>query len=239
MRMKSKIYFGIIGAALLLRSQSLFAQIIGTGSLYITAPGFSATGDQAGPYQVSLLTPATGVNPGSSFETFCLGTQIDYTPGSTYSYQISDTVQPSGSAPGGVGPPGFVTWGTAWLYSQYRAGAIGDGASNDPLNDALQEAIWTLQGQNTSGVTFSADPTDYADFLAAAANAAALAGVSDTSDASGAFGVYALDMLIGSSYVQPQLCIVPVPEPTTFLAGGLMLFPFGASAFRVIRKRLA
>jgi len=233
--MKSKIFCGIIGAASLLTSQSLFASIIGTGSLYITAPGYPP--DQAGPYLVSSLTATTGPNPGSSFATFCLGTQINYYPGNTYSYEISDTVQPAGSAPGGVGPPGFVTWGTAWLYSQYRAGLLGDGASNDPLNDALQDAIWYLQGQSLSDVTFSPDLTDYNNFLNEAAAAAAAAHVSDTSDANGAFGVYALNMLSGSTYVQPQLVMVPVPEATTIIAGALLLLPLGASTLRVLRKQ--
>jgi len=239
MKRKSRIFFGFVGASGLLASTSLYAQIIGTGSLYITAPGFSATGDQAGPYLVSPLTSSTGANPGSSFETFCIGTQVNYYPGSTYSYQISDTVQPSGQPPGGVGLPGYVTWGTAWLYSQYRAGLIGDGAKNDGVNDALQGLIWTLQGQNTSGVTFNADLTAYNGFLTDVETAAAAAGVSDTSDADGAFGVYALNMFSGNSYAQPQLCMVPVPEPATFLAGGLMLLPFGVSLLRIARKHLA
>jgi hypothetical protein len=184
------------------------------------------------------LTPLTGVNPGSSFETFCIGTQVDYNPGLTYSYEISDTVQPAT----GVGAPGFVTWGTAWLYSQYRANLLPDGANgaiNNGATDALQKLIWVLQEQSLSGVNFSADPSVYADLSSAVAAAAAAAGVSDSSDANGAFGVYALNMLSGTTYVQPQLCMVPVPEPTTFLAGGLMLLPFVVSALRIARKRLA
>jgi hypothetical protein len=225
-----------------LATPNLFASIIGTGSLFITAPGFPP--DQAGPYHVSISTVTSGPSPvstGGSFETFCLGTQVDYSPNATYSYQISDTVQPTGPlGPNGVGSPGYVTWGTAWLYSQYRAGALGAGTANNPLNDALQEAIWTLQGQNTSGITFSPNSTDYTTFLANAASAAALAGVSsDTNDANGAFGVYALNMLSGSTYVQPQLVMVPVPEPTTVIAGMLLLLPFGMCAVRMLRKNRA
>jgi hypothetical protein len=245
MRMKLKGCCGIIVASSLLTSPSLFAEIIGTGSLTITAPGYPP--DQAGPYAISSLTASSGLNPGSSFETFCLGTQINYSPGSTYSYQISDTVQPSGSptaSPPGVGSPGFVTWGTAWLYSQYRAGLIGDGSNNDGENDALQGLIWYLQGQSTTkpeGVTYSPDSGFYTTFLNDVMSAASKAGVSDTSDANGAFGVYALNLYTGSSsdptYAQPQLCLVTTPEPTTFLAGTLMLLPFGSSAFRQLRKK--
>jgi hypothetical protein len=179
------------------------------------------------------VTPTTGLNPGSSFETFCLGTQVDYSPSSTYNYEISDTVQPAA----GVGLPGYVTWGTAWLYSQYRAGAIGDGMANDPVNDALQEAIWTLQGQSLAGITFSANPTDFNNFLTDALNAAAAASVSDTSDGNGAFGVYALNLSSGGTYAQPQLAMVP--EPTTIISGVLLLLPFGASAVRILRRQQA
>jgi hypothetical protein len=240
MKMKSKTCCGFIGAVLLLTSPSLLASIIGTGSLYISAPGYPP--DQAGPYAISSLTSSSGSNPGSSFETFCLGTQVDYTPNSTYDYLISDTVQPAS----GVGLPGYVTWGTAWLYSQYRAGALGDGAVNNPEDDALQEAIWVLQGQSLSGITFSPNQTDYTAFLNDVTNAAALAHVSVTSDANGDFGVYALDMftLSGSTtnYVQPELCEVPVgqggtvPEPSTVLAGALLLLPCGVSVIRILRK---
>lgn len=228
MRMKPKTCCGLIGIASLLISPSLFASIIGTGSLTITAPGYPP--DQAGPYNVSISVVATGPSPGSSFETFCLGTQVDYSPGSSYSYQISDTVQPAA----GVGLPGYVTWGTAWLYSQYQAGNLGDGVNNDPENDALQAAIWSLQGQSTSGIDFNPNSADETQFLEDAANAAALAGVSDTSDANGAFGVYALNMLSGSTYVQPQLCMVP--EPSTVLAGALLLLPCGLGVIRSLRK---
>lgn len=244
MRIISKICCGIIGAATLVSSSSVFATIIGAGSLTINAPGYNAADgyDQAGPYSVTALTPATGPNPGSGFETFCIGTQIDYSPGSTYYYQISDVVQPSGT--GGVGPPGYVTWGTAWLYSQYRAGALGDGSASDTLNNALQAAIWSLQQQSLAGISFGTaglNITDENNFLADAAAAAAADHVSsDTNNANGAFGVYALNMSTSSSYasgdwVQPQL--VMVPEPATVIAGLLLLLPLGASAFRIIRSR--
>jgi hypothetical protein len=86
-------------------------------------------------------------------------------------------------------------------------------------------------------VTFNPDPTDYNNFLNAAAAAAAAAHVSDTTDANGAFGVYALNMLSGGTYVQPQLVMLPVPETTTIIAGALLLLPLGASTFRILRRQ--
>ncbi len=249
-----------MGASLFI-APSLFAQIvntgnIGTGSLYITAPNFSANGDQAGPYLVQNLTVSTGVTPVSTtFQTFCVGTEVNYYPGNTYDYQISDVVQPAA----GVGSPGYVTWGTAYLYSQFLAGDLGvgghsttvaGGTANELINDALQVAIWELQGQSLSGITLgeslSTAEANAAQYLTDAANAASGAHTTDTANADGAFNIYALNMYSGSTYAQPQLVEVttppppsaPVPEPSTVIAGALLLVPLGLSTFRVVRNRL-
>jgi hypothetical protein len=251
--MKFKTCCGIIGAASLLASQSLFAaySYIGSGSLDITAPGFSADGDQAGPYQVSMQV-TSGPTPisSTSFETFCLGTEVDYYPPASYSYQISETVQPMYNDNGNVPGVGlnYVAWGTAWLYSQFRAGTFGPNNSYDTETlDILQLAIWSLQGQPAGGIqlspvaegdiNLSADVQNLLDEVALAATANHV--TSDENNADGAFGVYALNMLSGSTYMQPQLVMLPVPEPTTWMAGGLMLLPFGASVLRIARKRVA
>jgi hypothetical protein len=237
---KFKTCCALMGASLFI-TPGLFAQIVGTGSLYITAPSYSNDGDQAGPYLVQNLTVSTGVNPGSTFETFCIGSHLDYFPNTTYTYQISDIVEP-----GSIGGPGFVTWGTAYLYSQFLAGAIGVGANpanfsiSNPQNDALQVAIWDLQEQSTLGITFNGtvNQTVVNQLLTDAANAAKAAGISSDSDAAnGAFGVYALNMSSDGTYVQPQLVMIPaaVPEANTVFAGAVMLVPLGLSALRLVR----
>lgn len=225
----------LVGASLLAAS-NLFAQVTGTGSLYITAPNFGP--DQAGPYVVQNVNVASGVNPGSTFLTFCIGSQVDYYPSSTYTYQISSQVAPNTVS------PGFVTWGTAYLYSQFLSGGAGQNTditttSAKELNDALQVAIWDLQGQITSGITYSApsvNMTDVTNFLNAAASAATSAGVNDEANANGAFGVYALNMYSGTQSMQPELVQVPVPEPSTVLAGAVLLAPLGISTLRLVRK---
>jgi hypothetical protein len=245
----------LMGASLFI-APSLFSQIvttgdIGTGSLNINAPNYNSIGDQAGPYIVNL-THGTGVTPASSFQTFCIGSQVDYQPGSTYNYQISSVVQPNGLV-----APGYVTWGTAYLYSQFLAGALGYGGNTTTpastpsqlvVNDALQVAIWDLQNQTISGVAFSApvNNTDVDQFLLDASTAAANAGVSDLSNANGAFGVYALNMYSGNTYAQPELVKLPsapVPEPGTvfagLFAGALLLFPFGRNLVNSLRKARA
>jgi hypothetical protein len=223
---------------------SLFGQIIGTGSLYITAPNYSSGGDQAGPYLVQNLTPSSGVIPASSFQTFCIGSQINFTPNNTFDYQISSTVQPPSA-----GGPGYVTWGTAYLYNQFLSGLLGVGGNTaistpgNAMNDALQAAIWDLQGQSLSGITLSGplNTAEVNQFLNDASVAALAANISsDENNANGAFGIYALNMLTApGTYVQPQLVqvAVPVPETSTVFAGALLLVPLGLSTLRRIGKR--
>jgi hypothetical protein len=42
---------------------------------------------------------------------------------------------------------------------------------------------------------------------------------------------------IQDTYSQNIQVLAPVPEPTTMIAGALLLLPFGASTLRILRKR--
>lgn len=267
--MKLRTCCAFIGASLFL-APSLFAQlattgVLGTGTVYITAPnynggnGYGGNGDQAGPYQITNLKVTSGDRPlSTTFQTFCLGTEVDYYPGTTYGYQISDTVEPSGPfGSSGVGSPGYVTWGVAYLYSQFLAGDllntiggnspdVSTGPTAEEDNDALQAAIWTLQGQTYNGIVqFGGTSNEtlnaslVTQFLMDATNAAKADDISSVeTNADGAFGVYALDMYNTNTdtYVQPQLVELPcVPEPSTVMAGVLMLLPLGISTVRAVR----
>jgi hypothetical protein len=251
--MKLKTCGAFVGASLFI-TPSLFAQIIGTGSLNIDAPNFDNGGNQAGPYVVSGLTVSSGVVPASSFQTFCVGSQVNYGSPGSYSYQISTTVQPSGI----VGGPGFVTLGTAYLYSQFLAGALGFGGNtttvnnnvaDETVNAGLQLAIWSLQGQTDAGISFgSLNVSDIeADALMFENDANSALGAGNVENiANGAYGIYALNMYTGSSsdpdYAQPQLVqipVAPVPEPGTIFAGASLLGPLGLSVFRALKRRKA
>ena len=247
--LKLKSCSAFMGASLFI-APSLFGQIIGTGQLTITAPNYPP--DQAGPYLVYNLTPSTGVTPASSFQTFCIGSQVDYSPGSSYGYQISSTVQPSA-----VGAPGYVTWGTAWLYNQFLNGAWSLGGNLNSVaapsaeSDGLQVAIWDLQNQSLNNITFSSGTSlsaidSWATYFLESATNAAGSGVNVGGNAAGAFGIYALNMYSDSGvptdslnvpYAQPELVRV-IPEPGTVFAGILMLVPLGLSILRVVRNRV-
>lgn len=236
-----KISSVLASAVVALSAPNLFASLVGSGEITITAPGLSS-GDADGPYSVKTISVSSGPNLGN-FETFCLGSQVDYYSGGSYSYQISTQVQPF--ADGTSGGLAYITLGTAWLYSQYEAGALGDGSKNDSVNNSLQLAIWYLQGKQAGGQ----DNT----FVTEAMNAINSLGGNYLANANGAWGVYAMDLSpTGNTglapgdahgFAQPELCEVPgqpgynaVPEPSTIFAGSLLLLPLGVSIIRILRK---
>ena len=163
------------------------------------------------------------------FQTFCIEYNEEFTPGGTYSVGISSKAM-YGSQPPGGDP---ISKATAWLYSQFAAGALdynySYGTSRQTSADALQQAIWWLEGEGSA--TRNGAGSNYIS------EAEVALGLTDanvqTVDANGAFGVMALNL--GSpGQVQDQLVIVP--EPATMLAGTLLILPFGASTLRILRK---
>jgi hypothetical protein len=165
---------------------------------------------------------------GSYFQTFCIEDTEFFSPGTRYDAAISDNAL-YGHAGASPGVP--VTMGTAWLYSQFAAGTLsgytytyGGGRTEDA--GSLQEAIWYFQGENNNVSSVTNKWVTLANEK--------VAGAFDAAD--GAFGVEALN-LGAPGAVQDQLVIVP--EPTTMLAGALLLLPFGVSTLRILRKRVA
>jgi hypothetical protein len=163
------------------------------------------------------------------FQTFCIEFTEEFSPGGQYSVSTSDHAL-YGHVGGSPGVP--ITIGTAWLYSHFASGALAGpngfnagydytyGANRSASAGALQQAIWWLQGE-TGGVDNSwvdLVSSHYADPKAAA---------------NGAFNVKALN-LGDPGQVQDQLVIVP--EPTTMVAGALLLLPFAASTLRSVRR---
>jgi hypothetical protein len=117
-------------------------------------------------------------------------------------------------------------------------------------------AISFFNGSSSSpgsqlGIT-SVETSMMNQFLADAVSAASTQGIGqgpgglgDETEKDGAFGVYALNLYSGTyegdnsstDWIQPQLC--EVPEPSTIIAGTLLIAPFGLSTFRVLRKNRA
>lgn len=179
----------------------------------------------------------TTAKPRIGFETFCIEYSEHISFGVTYTATVSDGAKSGGSTGGGISPivggKDKISKGTAWLYSQFAAGTLTGYYYNTTLaarqtsSRLLQEAIWGLEGERTWNASnpFLVLVTSLSLFGSQAGAAA---------DANGAYGVAALNLYTASGGAQDQLVIVP--EPTTVIAGALLLLPFGASTLRILRR---
>lgn len=181
------------------------------------------------PYTANLVAGSP------NFQTFCIETEVYFSPGDTYNVIPSYGILPDSQFP--TGNP--ITLGTAWLYSQFAAGTLSgydytEGSGRIATAGDLQQAIWYLEGDVSSLVNGSADGTAF--YTAAATDLGA-----DLSDpADGAYGVICLNLR--DDYVQDQLMVVPdpsavvvsVPEPSV-VSFGLFLLPLlGVYKMRVL-----
>jgi hypothetical protein len=221
----------LLGLGGILAASNAFAAFDGTVTMY------------GGPFQNGEGGEFTAVSPTlGTFQTFCL--EIHELIGFEQPYNF---IINRGAVAGGGGatatdphtgkPLDPLSIGTAWLYSQFRAGTLPnyfdpDNAVRLANAGLLQHAFWELEGEL---------PFDSSNkYIHEAENALVLNDTGIVGDANGAYGVVALNMYLGGDYSnlrQDQLSLVP--EPSTIVAGALLLLPFGASTLRVIGNRKA
>ena len=97
------------------------------------------------------------------FETFCMETGVEFSPGTLYYYTLGNVTQPTpGNAQQGSGLP--LSQGVAYLYYQFGKGLLSDfnytsGAGRQADDNLLQAAIWALQG----GQSYGGYPTPITD----------------------------------------------------------------------------
>ncbi len=185
---------------------------------------------------------AYNIVPGSSFQTFCLETGENIMPPYTADVVVNNT----SAVWGGVGPTGDpISKATAWLFSQFASGSlsgydytVGSGRATDAGN--LQKAIWWLEQESSaySGIgdteadAASAD-NEWLDLAKAQLGYATYLAMR-TDNANGAYGVRVMNLYdLNGDRAKDMLM---VPEPTTILAGALLLLPFAASTIRRFRK---
>jgi hypothetical protein len=106
---------------------------------------FQAVTDDAS--LLNAYAPAAIVNGG--FETFCIQASVHFSPGATYSFNLSNT-DSQGRA---------LSLGAAFLYQQFATGSLlgydYNNAANRRINASqLQAAFWLLQGNQTGGSGF-------------------------------------------------------------------------------------
>ncbi|MGO8699205.1 MAG: hypothetical protein ACLQVY_15970 [Limisphaerales bacterium] len=168
------------------------------------------------------------------FQTFCTEIAEEFTPGDSYSV----TSIGNNALYAGTGKPVPITLGVAYLYSQFAAGTLAGydytyGGGRSTTAGALQEAIWYLLGESGDGAALPMTGPNswvYNDLLNSGITG------SWKAPADGAYGVG--DMTLNApGQAQDQLVMVAVPEPSTMIAGALMLLPFGASTMRILRRK--
>jgi hypothetical protein len=200
-----------------------------TGSVVIN----NQTGVEAGVYNLDVGgTIVGGVQVGGvATPSFCIDIARDAptTPNNTYSYAALT------SAP--EGPSGPMTGTQATILEQLWAAYGGTSGVNQNAGDglalhgtvdlaALQVAIWEELGNNTIGYnltvsdnsTVTSDASTYLNYV-----------LNNT-------GTLAETPLLALKSGSTQNYLVPVPEPTTLIAGAMLLLPFGASTLRTLRR---
>ncbi len=209
---------------------------------------FSARPDaallSANPALAGYSSATAGLTAASPyFQTFCIEVAEEFTPGAAYNVTINDkALYNGGQFPGG--DP--ITFGTAWLYSQFAAGTLSGydysyGSGRTVSAGDLQQAIWYLEGEVTGLVAGSADGTAFYNTAALA-----LSGTINNA-ANGAYSVVALNLWTpngdgsNGAAAQDQLMVVPgttaVPEPDVVSFGILVLLPLGFYKVRALIRR--
>ena len=183
--------------------------------------------------------------PHGNFDTFCLSIVTTFYPGSSYNAQGSTTI--AADVPPIV--PTYVTYGTAYMYSQFLLGtATYAGDLNGNTADAVQATIWYLQG-DLNGTVDPENNNDLSGYinsiLPRLEHDTGLGLLALEANGTGLFHVNVMNLYAysdGTGVSQPQLAdprFVPVPEPTTMISGALLLLPFGASTLRIMRRNRA
>ena len=157
-----------------------------------------------------------------TFRTFCLefGTGLDLGP--TYYYTTGNVVQLGGQNTQGGDP---LSVGSAWLYSQFRAGTLSGYTASQAQQTSLQNAFWMLENE----ITF--DGTNPWIVLASGAVVGDL-----FANANGAYGVFVLNLWTnenGTGDVQSILGSVPDGGLTVTLLG------LGLGGLALLRRKLS
>ena len=97
--------------------------------------------------------------------------------------------------------------------------------------DSVSPAIVDVQIDSVTQATFNAPAAtgvwvNYSFLWTASSTSAAFTAIYDNNI-----------VAQGNDFALDDISLVPVPEPTTMIAGALLLLPFGASVLRILRKQ--
>lgn len=198
----------------------------------------------------------------TAFETFCVETQVDFSPPGPYSFSTGYSIQQS-PAYGRVGL-GYLTAGAAWLYQQFATGQFVTGTPYatlvDPNNNiynnsadagAIQNAIWELLGEDpattNSGYGAPSQTQVVYNLVLSNFNNSLASAEAQVTSGSNPYGVQVIELYGGSdpnNYAQDQLIYtgnpphnnyIPVPDAGTTSA----MFGTALLMLAFLRRRAA
>lgn len=146
---------------------------------------------------------------GSSFQTFCLETNEQFSPGNSYGMNINTVAIMGGSG----GPSYPLQPETAYLYWHFRNGSLTGydyGAGRQASAGALQRAIWYIQGNQSGGANNA-----FVALATSAVSGGSWTGIGDVR----VLNVYRAS---NNALGQDQLTIIPTPSAAVLMGlGGL------------------
>ena len=189
---------------------------------------------QTGPSYINNY--AADATYSGGFETFCLETGVDFTPGTTYYYSLGNVTQPVPVTGTGSATP--LSAGAAWLYSEFAKGTLSGfdytyGSTRQGDDNLLQSAIWAFQGQSYGSYPYGGAGNTYYDEAVTA-----LGGVTAATANYTGTSVEILQMWTGTDMssgeaAQNQLVLVPDGGLTVALLG------FALVGLQGLRRKLA
>jgi hypothetical protein len=218
--------------ALLVGTQWAAAEVV-AGTIVKFADGVGE--GNGGAFNGSVISGASGAW-NNSFQSFCVEYNEHISLGNT-SYLVGGVTNHTVNAPGAYGTysgnePGHtstqdpISANTAWLFTQFFTTnlsnmSIWGNASQSVKNTALQQAIWSLEGEPSGNISSLA--TSYKNLANATVSSGAWSGIGNvrvlnlySQDSQGHYTVNAQDQLY-------MVASVPEPETYVLMLAGLAL----------------
>jgi hypothetical protein len=203
MKIKCLIATAIVMSALGAAPAVMANAIVLNQGAYSYSDGGEFTAHTSPQNFLDAYVPSTIVNGG--FQTFCIEASVTFSPGTTYSYTLSNI-----DSQGRV-----LTQGAAFLYQSFALGILSGydyvNAANRQIDaGALQSALWNLQGNQSGGGSFPTGGTGNEFYDLAVANLGA-ANVMAADDGSRGVQILQLWDDAGNTH-QNQLVLTHVPD---------------------------
>lgn len=220
-----------VAMALLVGTQWAAAEVV-TGTIIKFADGVG--NNPGGAFNGSVVSGASGTW-NNSFESFCLEYKENISFGTNYKVGgvTNHTVNAagvygtySGSEPGHTSTKDPISASTAWLFTQFYTTHLSNttmwsGANQTVKNTALQQAIWSLEGESFGSMSSLA--TTYKSMANTAVSSGSWSGIGSvrvlnlySKDGQGNYTRHAQDQLY-------MVSAVPEPETYAMMLAGLAL----------------